>query len=155
MRAWRIAAARYAKSPLNGEGGRLFGARWSSPGVRVAYGSASIALAALETLVHYDTDTIPDDLVLISINIPDAMRVETLAEGTLPRDWRAYPAPAALQALGDSWVRRGRTPVLSVPSALVPEERNLLINPGHPNFTGIKSRSLRSFVFHPRIFTRR
>ena len=155
MRAWRIAAARHAKAPLDGEGSRLFGGRWSSIGVRVAYASESIALAALETLVHYDTDMIPDNLMLIAVDIPGAVQVEILAEAALPRNWRAYPAPAALQVLGDAWVRRARTAVLKIPSALVPEERNLLINPAHPDFGGIKNRSVRPFAIDPRLFAGR
>jgi len=155
MRAWRIAAARHAKAPPDGEGSRLFGGRWSSVGVRVAYASESIALAVLETLVHYDTDTIPDDLVLIAVDIPDAVPVETLAGAVLPRNWRAYQAPAALQMPGNAWVKRARTAVFNTPSALVPEERNLLINPADPDFAKINSRTLRPFAFDPRMFAGR
>jgi RES domain-containing protein len=152
MRAWRIATARHAKAPLDGEGSRLFGGRWSSVGVRVAYAPESIALAVLETLVHYDTDTIPGNLVLIAVDIPDAVRVETIPAAALPKNWRAYPAPVELQMLGDAWVKRARTAVLNTPSALVPEERNLLINPAHPDFAKIKSRTIRPFAFDPRMF---
>lgn len=151
MRAWRIAAAHFSKTPLDGEGSRLFGGRWSSAGVKMAYTSESVALAALETLVHYDADVIPDNLVLIAVDIPRALRIETIADGVLPKDWRAYPAPTALQALGDAWIKRARTALLSVPSVIAPEERNLLINPVHPDCGRITSRIVRPFAFDPRM----
>ena len=104
--AWRIVKARYAEQAFDGEGARLYGGRWNSPGVRVVYASDSIALAALELLTQLNDATLLPKFVTIAAEF-DAGLASELERPKLPRDWRSHPAPAELQQLGDGWVKRG------------------------------------------------
>lgn len=136
MKVWRLSSSRYHLP--DGEGARLYPGRWNLSGSAVVYASATLSLAVLETLVHVDSDLLPDDLIILSADIPDELAMETFHDRDLPSNWREYPAPEALQVLGTQWVQRGQTAVLSVPSAVVPGERNYLLNPAHPDFSKIK-----------------
>ncbi|HET7024347.1 MAG TPA: RES domain-containing protein [Gemmatimonadales bacterium] len=135
--AWRIVKTRRAKSPFDGEGARLFGGRWTSPGRAVVYTADSAALATLEILVHLGSGPALAEYSLVSVTIPSA-DVATVDVAKLPDDWRSYPAPAALREIGDQWFDAGKTAVLRVPSAVVPAEFNYLIDPKHPRFKGCK-----------------
>jgi RES domain-containing protein len=94
----------------------------------------------------------PEDLVVISVDIPDDVLVSDLPARVLPRTWRFTPAPARLQQLGASWVRAARTAVLSVPSVVVPQERNFLLNPAHPDFARVKRGRPKPFSIDPRLY---
>jgi len=149
MKVWRLSSSRY---PLpDGEGARLHPGRWNLPGIAIVYASATLSLAALETLVHVDSDLLPDDLIVLSADIPEKLTIETINDHELPSNWREYPAPEALQVLGTQWVRRGQTAVLSVPSVVVPGERNYLLNPAHPDFSKIKWSKPSPFKWDPRL----
>ncbi|MGH7230878.1 MAG: RES family NAD+ phosphorylase [Nitrospiraceae bacterium] len=132
MRVWRLCSSRHA--PADGEGARLTGGRWNRPGTAVVYTSATLSLAVLEMLVHVDSDLLPLDLIAVSAEFPSQLAVRTVSKEDLPKNWRAYPAPESTQALGTVWAQSGHTAVLSVPSVFIPEERNYLLNPAHPNF---------------------
>jgi RES domain-containing protein len=151
-RVWRLCRRRYATGAFDGEGARRFGGRWNPPGVRVVYASESISLAALEALVHVDPAEAPDDLVVIPVDVPGRVVVAEIALRVLPGDWRSSPGPARLQALGADWVRAGKTAILSVPSVVVPEERNYLFNPAHPDFAHVKRGRPKAFSLDPRLF---
>ncbi|MCP4203914.1 MAG: RES domain-containing protein [bacterium] len=146
----RLAKAGYAS--FAGEGARLYGGRWNHPGVRVVYASESLSLAALEYFVNLDTDLAPDGLVSVRVEIPGGIEQEVVEAGDLPRNWRTCPAPEALQDLGTEWIQRGETGVLSVPSAVVPEERNYLLNPAHGELSRILIGRPRPFHFDPRMW---
>lgn len=148
LRAFRLSRRRYAA--LDGAGARRAGGRWSSVGVSAVYAAESISLAALELLVNLGSEEIPEDLVTTVLDIPEEL-VERLDPQDLPGDWRATPAPAALQALGDEWIRRGNNAVLSVPSAVVPTERNYALNPVHPDFGRIRVGRSEAFRLDPRL----
>ena len=146
---WRI--TRRAHQALDGEGARLFGGRWNSEGVPLVYASATLSLAALEYLTHVDVEDVPADLIALEIELPDDAPAEALDAGTLPRDWtRAEGHPACIAA-GDGWARAGRTLALSVPSAVIPEEKNVLLNPRHPAAARIRVASARDFSFDLRL----
>ena len=150
MLVWRI--CRHAYRELDGEGARVNGGRWNSEGVAVIYTSASLSLAALELLVHVEPLSIPADLVAMEIQIPDTRGISAYAEvKQLPHDWRAYPAPDWEADLGDTWIHDGAFLVLGVPSAVVPEEFNVLINPAHPAMRQVKVISVRPFRFDDRL----
>jgi RES domain-containing protein len=122
--------------------------------VAVVYTSATLSLAALEYFVHLDPNDAPGDLVAAPAEIPDTLaRAEIRAEA-LPPSWRAYPAPDRLAELGTAWVRARTTAVLVVPSAIVPQERNILLNPAHPDFRRIRSGRPEAFSFDPRMWRR-
>lgn len=111
-----------------------------------------MSLAALEYFVHLDARQAPEDLVALPTDIPDGVSRTRLGAGALPRNWRRYPAPEALADLGSRWVAEGSTAVLIVPSVVVPGESNYLLNPRHPEFTGIRAGSPERFSFDPRMW---
>ena len=153
MRLWRITAAKY--SALDGEGSRRYGGRWTPRGLAVVYASATLSLAALERLVHADPDLQPQNLVAVPIDVPRGVKVESISVDDLAADWRDYPAPAALAARGEQWLREARSGVLSVPSAVIPAERNFLLNPTHPDFRRCAAGPPQPFSFDPRLWPRR
>jgi len=123
--AWRIVKARYAANAFDGEGARRSGGRWNSPGTSVVY-------------------------VLIECRIDPAL-VVPLQRAILPKNWQAYPAPAEARAVGDRWVKQGRSVALQVPSVVVPHEHNFLINPAHAKFPSVKILASTPFPFDPRL----
>lgn len=147
--AWRITKARYAASAFDGEGARLAGGRWTSPGLAVVYTAENAALAALEMLVHLDAAARPA-YVLIPCTFPRDI-VLRLDRRRLPPAWRSYPAPAALQQLGDAWLKSGASAVLDVPSVVIDMQSNYLLNPGHPAFGKIRIGTPGPFDFDSRL----
>jgi RES domain-containing protein len=148
--AWRIVQERHAAQAFNGEGARLFGGRWNSPGVAVVYAAGSRALAALELLVHLDSPRVLKTFVLCRVEFDEGM-TRTLEPGEIPKNWRADPVPRSTQAAGDAWIKEGGSAVLRVPSVIVPEEWNYLLNPKHPDFSKIQVRQPSPFDFDPRL----
>jgi RES domain-containing protein len=151
VRVWRLCKARYAADPLSGRGSLSASGRWHPRGLRIVYTSATLSLAALEMLVHLARESLPDDLVQVEIEIPGTLAMETLDPERLTPAWRSYPAPPELAAFGGGWLREGRTPLLRVPSAVVPEEWNLLINPAHPRATRVRAVGHKPFSFDVRL----
>jgi RES domain-containing protein len=149
VRVWRICRRRHR--PFDGEGARLIGGRWNHPGTALVYTSGSLALATLELLVHVDTDLAPPGLVAVAAEVPDDL-IEILDSAKLPKNWRKYPAPEELKDLGTGWIKRGSSAVLAVPSAVVPSERNYLINPKHADFARIAIAPPVPFEFDPRLW---
>ena len=146
MRVWRL--ARRAHAALDAEGARRYGGRWNSAGRRLLYASTHLSLAALEALVHFDADEVPEDLQAFAIEIPDALATEQVAADILPIGWTRQEF--ATRAFGDEWLTAARTPVLVVPSAIVPET-NVLVNPAHPATQGVVVVARRRFVYDPRL----
>jgi len=148
--AWRLVKTRYLATAFDGEGAREFGGRWNSPGVAVVYLAESLALAALEVLVHLqDTGPLPA-YSAVPVHF-DARLMVSLQPGELPRDWRASPPPGSLKTLGDAWVREGQSAVLAVPSAVVESERLYLLNPAHPSFPRVRRGKARPFAIDARL----
>jgi RES domain-containing protein len=103
IRVWRLTKIKFAATPLDGEGARLYGGRWNHPGTALVYTSSTLALAQLELLVHVDRSDAPRDLLAVELEIPDKVAMEILAPSVLPRRWRVHPAPAALAKIGGAW----------------------------------------------------
>ena len=150
MQLWRLVKTRYAATAFDGEGARVHGGRWNSPGTRVAYASSNSALAVLEVLVHMTAGGVLPGYSLIRAHVPDSL-VEELPTSELPRSWRAFPVPPEVQAIGDAWVRSGRALALMVPSAIVDGSYNVLINPQHATFLQFVVESVQPFGFDPRL----
>lgn len=150
MQVWRICARRHQR--FDGEGSRLYGGRWNHAGTTVIYTSASLALAALELFVHIDVDLLPNDLVAIATEIPESLTVETVNPANLPKNWRRYPASESLKDIGTTWAAKRSSSVLAVPSAIIPEERNYLLNPAHRDFKQVRLRRSIPFHFDPRMW---
>lgn len=149
---WRIVKRKYAADAFSGEGARLGGGRWNSPGLPVVYIAGSQSLAIVEILAHLGRSTLLPAYVLVSCSF-DEKSVLPVEPTTLPSNWQAYPAPPELQAIGDQWLRGARSAVLRVPSAIVPAESNYLLNPEHPDFRKIAIQSPESFEFDLRLLT--
>ncbi len=150
MEVWRLCRAPYAR--FDGEGARESGGRWNKRGTRMVYTSATLSLAVLEYLVnHPDFITVPSDLIAVPATLPVGTRIESVKPEALLSRWREYPAPDSLAELGTAWALRRSSPVLAVPSAVVPRERNFLINPEHPDFRKIKVGKTQPFAFDSRL----
>ena len=132
---WRITTVRFAQTAFNGDGARLYGGRWNPKGREVVYTAESQSLALLELMVQ--DDPLRAHYVLIPAQLPAELPETRIDVDQLPDDWRTIDARDVLQALGLAWLEGGQTAVLNVPSAVVPAERNLLINPRHPDFSRI------------------
>ena len=152
MRVWRIASAAHAA--FDGEGARLFGSRWTSRGSPAVFTSATLSLAALERFVHVDPDIEIANLVAIAADIADEVAIGRVSLRELPREWRTYPAPPSLAIIGDRWLHEAHTAVLSVPSVIVPQERNFILNPRQRNFARIAIGRPEPFTFDPRMLRR-
>ncbi len=151
MRVYRLVKARYAASALDGGGAKTFGGRWNSPGTAVLYASVSIALAALELLVHLGRGEVLSSYRLFTLTLPDQAAL-TLDDGALPADWRVDPAPKSTATIGDRWVAAGPSVALLIPSTVIPREQNILLNPGHPGFAAIADGAAdEPFGFDPRL----
>lgn len=151
MLLWRICRQPHASTGLDGRGGLFASARWHSRGHTIVYTASSRALAALEMLVHVTHRTAPADLRLLTIDLPDALAVESLEPAALPAGWNANPAPMALQAIGDQWLESLRGVALAVPSAVIPAERNVLLNPLHPDIRRVSVIEDEPFAFDARL----
>jgi RES domain-containing protein len=147
---WRLIKSRVAGSAFDGEGARLYGSRWNSKGVAVAFAADSAALAVLEVLVHVHDAGILESYALVSAEVP-AELIESLPPGDLPANWRDAPPSRTSQTVGDSWVASARSPVLQVPSAVVEQGRIYLLNPAHPGFAKIKIAQPVEFRFDARL----
>lgn len=130
MKIYRLSLEKYADSAFSGEGPRRVGGRWTPKGYPVVYCASSIALATLEILVHVDEDLVPLQRIF-EVALPDGISIETIDD--LKPDWRKYPAPAGLQRLGKNWLDEGKTALFEIPSVIVPQESNFVINPVHPD----------------------
>lgn len=148
---YRIVRARFRTEALSGDGARASGGRWNSRGVPMVYGAQSRALAILEILVHVDPDLAPDDLHMLAATVPARERIEHVDISMLPRDWRRFPSPDTMQPIGDHWARAGKSLLLAVPSALVPQERCYLLNPAHTGIRRVRIEDEGRIVIDPRL----
>jgi len=151
LSVWRLCKAQFGARAFDGEGARRYGGRWNPVGTAVVYCAGSLSLATLEALVAFGRSEAPADMVSIRVEIPGDVPIEHVDPAALPRDWRAYPAPEALAAIGRTWLLAGRTAVLAVPSAITPTERNYVIDPAHPQFQRLVVHAPEPFSFDPRL----
>jgi len=151
MRLWRICRRLHAAEAFSGDGARLFGGRWNSPGTRAVYTSPSLALAAIETFVNLEPNLRPDDLVSIVAELPDDITSQRLDLKSLPHRWYEC-RDESLRIFGDEWIRRANTLALHVPSAAIRGEWNVLLNPVHPEFRRVRIQAPAPFQFDLRMF---
>lgn len=155
LTAWRLVRPKYGSrsEAFSGEGAHLFGGRWNFPGMSVIYVSSSLSLATLETLVHADRQRFERDYVVFRLNIPERLMLE-LRDEDLPEDWQARAVSEGARRVGDAWLSARASVALSVPSVIVPEERNYLINPAHPQFSELSIGDPQPFRFDARLADR-
>jgi len=152
---WRIATqtSTWAATDLSGTGARLTGGRWNSPGRPVVYTSTSMALAVLETVVHLKSSSFPFARYLVRLEVPPALwkarRIHAVEE--LPEGWDALPAGSVSRHLGDAWLAEGQPALLEIPSVVLPEESNVLVNPLHRDAHKVKATMVRPFAYDARL----
>lgn len=150
MIVFRICKARYADTAYSGAGGLEASGRWHHKGRSVVYASGTLSLAALEYLVHLGRRDTKISLVSVQATIPDDIPLMAIDKASLPRNWKAAPPIEATMALGDNWLVEARSAILKVPSVVVADEFNYLLNPRHPGFKRITVSEPAPFSFDPR-----
>jgi RES domain-containing protein len=152
IQAWRLIKKKHLSDALSGEGARLGGGRWNHVGIPVAYASETLSLAVLELFIHFTRRdiTISKSLLAIPILIPDSINAIEVPLQDLAPGWNSSPPPDFTRDIGTEWVRSGASAVLRVPSAIVPEEPNFVINVKHPDFSSITVGDPRPFTLDDR-----
>ncbi len=151
MIVFRLSKSKFAND-LSGKGAEKNGGRWNSKGTALVYTSASRALCTAEIAVHTPLGNLPLDYQLICIEIPDELQIQELTREQLPSDWKSLPLAHASQQIGDRFVSEGICPVLKVPSVVVQDEFNYLINPAHLKSHEIKIKEVEPFNFDEHLF---
>ena len=151
MKVFRLAREKNA-TPLSGKGAAKYGARWNPVGVELIYTAQNRSLAMAEVAVHLTLATLPEDYMMLTIDIPDDIKVKQLSEADLPADWQEFPHPVSTQDIGRDFVAQNEYCVLIIPSVVTPGDYNVLINPNHTDFSKIIITSIDKFPFDKRIF---
>jgi len=150
LRAWRIVKRKHARGAFSGEGARLYGGRWNSPGIALVYTAESQSLAALEMVVHLGSSELLESYVVFEVGFDESL-VLRIGPSQLPRNWRADPPATKVREVGDSWAKARQSAVLQVPSATLPAECNFLLNPRHPDFPRLVINKPFPFQFDARL----
>lgn len=152
---WRIApdTPTYEAHNLSGKGAELNGGRWNRPGRGVVYASTSIALACLETIVHHQQAGLPLNRFLVRIDIPQQVwdARQQISAADLPVGWSAIPEGMVSLNAGDEWLADCKAALLLVPSVIIPEETNVLVNVAHPDATRIIGQKVRPWYYDSRV----
>jgi len=151
LKLWRITTRKWALDKLC-DGARLYGGRWNPIGYPVMYAGTTIEICALEKFVHLAGSAHPP-LVLVYVDVPDdAALVFQPPLKELPKDWSDLPAPASTQEFGRHWLESASHLVMLMPSAIIPESLNAVINPAHPAYRDVRLEIVREFSFDGRMF---
>jgi RES domain-containing protein len=151
IKLYRISSKEHIED-ITGTGARIYGGRWNHVNYPVVYTSASRSLAALEFLVHVPMALAPVNLSIAEIMIQKNVQRDTIPFSELPANWRDYPAPEQLANLGTRWLKSKSSLLLDIPSAVVEQEFNTLINPLHPDAKFVKMVNIEPFLFDSRLF---
>ncbi|HEX5151378.1 MAG TPA: RES family NAD+ phosphorylase [Parafilimonas sp.] len=149
MLVYRISKTKYA-TDRSGEGAKLYGGRWNNKLIPCIYTSESRALALLEYTVNINIDNIPRALSIITLDIPETGIYE-LNQSQLPGDWKDVPAPSSTKDLGSNLLNEAKHAVIKIPSAIIANEFNYILNPRHPNSKNFKITDIKDFVYDIRI----
>ncbi|MCH7398417.1 RES family NAD+ phosphorylase [Belliella sp. DSM 107340] len=150
MILYRISREAYAKD-LSGIGAMLYGGRWNSKGRAALYTAGSVSLAMLEVAVHITPNHAPKDFQLVKIQVPD-FQIKKIKVEDLHNSWRESPPSQFTQDIGDEFLDKQNHFILQVPSVIVPDEFNYIINPTHPQSSNIQIISIEPIRFDPRLF---
>lgn len=153
MKVYRIERERYLETTLSGMGASMAkGFRWNSLNTRLVYTAETRALATLEVAVHLDlSEDLPNDRYYVEIEIPNDVAIQEVKISDLPDSWDNKPPTLTTQIIGDDFVQQNLAAVLKVPSCIVPQEYNYLINPLHPESKRIKVKSKVRMQFDARL----
>ncbi len=147
MLVYRITIAKYAGKLI--ASGRA--ARWNPNEVNMIYTASSRSLACLENAVHRSQAGLSGLFTIMTIEIPANLKIKTISLNDLSADWTNYNQMYITQNLGERWVKENETAVLQVPSSIIDEEVNYLLNPEHKDFEQVRIIKTRPFVFDKRI----
>ncbi|HTN20161.1 MAG TPA: RES family NAD+ phosphorylase [Pelobium sp.] len=147
MQVFRITLAKFAEA-LQASGKP---ARWNGNHVKVIYTSSSQSLSCLENVVHRSSLGLNQNFCLLTINIPDKVKITEIKLSDLDANWQDYEAFPYTQNIGNEWIRNNETAILKVPSAIITQEYNYLLNPNHPDFSKIELIGNETFIFDRRI----
>jgi RES domain-containing protein len=150
MIVYRITKGRY-KNDISGMGAKLYGSRWNTAGVPMLYAAESISLAVLETLVHLQEVEIPTAYWLLKIQVPDEGKITAIELAKLKKNWQADEAYT--QYIGSEFIKNNQSLVLKVPSAIITEEFNYLVNPLYKNFNKTQILQAAAFNFDTRLLS--
>ena len=150
MEVFRIVDYRY-KSDLSGKGAGLYGGRWNRKDEYVLYTTSSVSLACLELLVNVDLSYRTPNYVLLTIEVPDEFHYKALNMDELPTNWRSRDQYTITRELGSNWYNELQEGMLKVPSAVIPQEHNFVINVFHPIAKELKITSTEPFIFDKRL----
>ena len=145
MLLWRVSRHR----ELSGAGGLCAPARWHEQGSRVVYLADTPAGALLESCVHTSAGDVPPKYTLLTVSVAEDISIEVVGLEKLPSDWAGRPE--VTREIGTAWLRSQRSPLLRVPSALVPATSNYLLNPLHTDAVRLRIESVYEYPFDPRI----
>ena len=176
---YRVIRQEYAAEAFEGIGAYLAGGRFNSPRKHAVYTSESLSLAVLEKMVHLEdyqelvdqymvvaAQFDPEKVSILKLEVPShADSLGTLSEAasgslsirntdlreSITGSWRRYPYPVATRRIGDRWIEAEASPVLRIPSAVVPREFNYLVNPRHPDMDQIEVMPPEQLTIDPRI----
>jgi RES domain-containing protein len=152
---WRISqdTPDFEADDMRGRGAEITGGRWNRKGQALVYSADSIALAVLETVVHMQAKGLPLNRYLVAINIPDAVWQTRViwTKDNAPIGWDAIPTGKASLDAGDEWIKNSTSAIAVVPSVIVAEEHNILINPKHPDATQISAKKIRKWLYDGRM----
>jgi RES domain-containing protein len=152
MLLYRITSEAFA-SDLSGRGAQMFGGRWNPKGMAALYTAETPAQAMLEFLPHFPETCAPSNLVLVTIEVPDNLKIEEISQCDLPENWNAKPPTLFTAIIGREWLRNGATAALRVPSVMLPFGKawNLVLNPAHPQCAGIEVFEIIAISVDPRL----
>ena len=151
MELYRITQEIYA-GDLSGNGAKLFGGRWNSEGLPALYAASTRSLALLETLAHTPAKMLQVKVyMLVTIIVPDTILPQVIDLRKLPDGWDAPDIRPFTQKTGDSFLLAKKNLLIAVPSVLLPEENNFVLNPLHPDAKKIKIVHSRRIHFDKRV----
>lgn len=145
--SYRVVKKSHLNSAFDGEGARLYGGRWNSKGVSVVYTSDSLALCSLEIFVHLPSYQLLKEYYYIRV----AFDSDLVMDAQVVKGWEARPVSKVSQSIGNQWVKENQGSVLRVPSVLMPDGNNYLINFNHPDSKKIKIGDPEPLDFDPRL----
>jgi RES domain-containing protein len=149
MELFRVVREKYHQD-LSGEGAFRYGGRWNTKERYALYTASSRSLGILETLVHLHTPRPPEDYVIVVLYVPDHLAVQNISLSALSQNWREQHNET--QQMGNTWLAGAATPLLRIPSVIVPSEYNFMLNPRHADYKELKIIQVEPLTFDTRFF---
>lgn len=150
MEVFRLSKVKFADT-LSGKGAAINGARWNSQGFEVLYTASNRSLAMAEVVVHLSMGSLPPNFVMLTIYVPDHLSIQKLRQEDLPENWKAFPHLPSTQTIGNEFIIESKYCGLQIPSVVTECDYNLLFNPHHKEFRGLKIIDVKPFPFDLRM----